>query len=60
MTKFLTCADIPTKETKGEGADCMEPEPTNLDANRQDALSWQQWYELFWKLKLARWQQDNR
>lgn len=56
----LSGRNIPAKEAEGPRLDCGESHPSNLTANADLPLTWEEGYKLLWKRKIALLKQDDR
>ena len=54
MTILTSSADVSGEKAQSVGSDAGIAQPTNLSTNFQGSSSWEEWYRLIWKLKVAR------
>jgi hypothetical protein len=52
VTSNVQRADVAGKETAGVSLDCRKTEPTDLRADRENAVDWPKIYKSLWKAQL--------
>ena len=50
---FLSSTCIARKKAEIEGGDSRETNPPNLNSDRDNGISWEEWYKVLWKRKIA-------
>ena len=60
VAPFLASTDVASEETEGAGSERRKTKPSNLRSDGERDSTWQQWYRLFWKLKVARLTKNER
>lgn len=60
VAKILSGADVAREETERVRFDSGEAKPPDPNTDPKGSLSWEEWYDLLWKYKVAVWDKNHR
>jgi hypothetical protein len=55
-----TSTDVPREKAEGTGSNSRVTRPSNFSSDIERNASWEEWYKLLWKAKIARLKKDDR